>query len=108
MVRMKGAKRCMNRAVGIQLNSNQKDGVIGVLKYITGDVNGTAFRLIRYGNLGLRNRYLVLINHCEIPLSRYVTFNDLERIDEVYMKQLNKNRNGFMTLHLQNWDNRAA
>ncbi|MFW3619492.1 hypothetical protein ACN9UX_12165 [Staphylococcus caprae] len=108
MVRMKGAERYMNRAVGIQLNSNKKDGVIGVLKYITGDVNDTAFQLIRYGNLGLINRYFVFINHYEVPLSRYLTFNDLERIDEVYMQQLNRNRNGFMTVHLLNWDSRAS
>ncbi|QDW97561.1 hypothetical protein DWB88_13530 (plasmid) [Staphylococcus warneri] len=98
----------MNRAVGIQFNSNQKDGVVGVLKYITGDVKDTAFQLIRYGNLALEHRYFVVINHCEIPLDSYVSYNDLERIDKAYMKQLNMNKNGFMALQLQNWDSRAA
>lgn len=98
----------MNRAVGIQLNSNQKDGIIGVLKYITGDVKDTTFQLIRYGNLALENRYFVVINHCEIPLDRYVAYDDLERIEKAYMKQLNMSKNGFMTLQLQNWYSRVA
>lgn len=98
----------MNRMVGIRINNNESNGFVGVMKYVTGDVNDTTFFIRRDGNEALTERYFIKAGKENINLYDYVEYNELERLESMYLKQLNRQNNGFITLHLKNWYKQVA
>ena len=98
----------MNRMVGIRINNNKGNGYVGVMKYVTGDVHDTTFFIGRNGNEALSQRYFIKVDKENINLYDYVEYNDLERLESMFLNQMNQGNNGFITLHLQNWYDRVA
>lgn len=98
----------MNRMVGIRINDNKNTGFVGVMKYVTGDVKDTTFFLGRHGNESLEQRYFIKVEKENVPLYDYVDYAELERLEKMYLSQMNRNDNGFITLHLQNWYRKVA
>lgn len=98
----------MNRMVGIRINDNKNTGFVGVMKYVTGDVNDTTFFVKRNGNEALTQRYFVKVGKENVNLHDYVEYNELERLENMYLNQMNFHSNGFITLHLKNWYEQVA